>query len=32
MKYANDSYMGRQVNQVIDRTPEITFFSPLSLP
>ncbi|MFL9740319.1 LysR substrate-binding domain-containing protein, partial [Klebsiella pneumoniae] len=25
MKYANDSYMGRQVNQVIDRTPEITF-------
>ena len=25
MKYANDSYMGRQVNQVIDRKPEITF-------
>ena len=25
MKYANDSYMGRQVNQVIDRHPEIVF-------
>jgi len=25
MRYANDSYMGRQVNQVIDRTPGITF-------
>ncbi len=29
MKYANDSYMGRQVNQVIDRTPEITLLSHL---
>jgi LysR family transcriptional regulator, hypochlorite-specific transcription factor HypT len=25
MKYANDSYMGRQVNQVIDKIPENTF-------
>lgn len=25
MRYANDSYMGRQVNQVIDAKPEITF-------
>ncbi len=32
MKYANDSYMGRQVNPVIDRTPEITSLSPLFLP
>ncbi|WP_437615702.1 LysR family transcriptional regulator [Erwinia sp. V71] len=25
MKYANNSYMGRQVNQVIDRRPDIVF-------
>lgn len=25
VKYANDSYMGRQVNQVIDRIPNTTF-------
>ncbi len=25
MRYANDSYMGRQVNQVIDGKPEIPF-------
>lgn len=32
MKYANDSYMGRQVNQVIDARRRSPSLSPLFLP